>query len=291
MIRIILTCWVVLLAGVASAQDTAQDAGLHNSTKNFTDPGLMRPADWTDPAEMQRAWNAAIIRVPTQAGSKQVTLGEAMSRFASDGRRYPTVIYLHGCTGIWSGTHARMRFLAENGYLVIAPASLARAKYPMSCNPDTFEGGMYRETLKMRQADAGYAIEQVRLLPFVDGDRMALMGLSQGAITTATFDPAGPEQQVRARVVEGWTCTAGWSEYGGIAAPKSEPVLTLLAADDPWFPGPPTKGDCGYAIDRTNGSKSVIYTEAPMSHVHEVLDFAQARAEVLEFLKAHVLGE
>jgi len=28
-----------------------------------------------------------------------------------------------------------------------------------------------------------------------------------------------------------------------------------------------------------------------MSHVHEVLDFAQARAEVLEFLKAHVLGE
>lgn len=274
------------LALVLLAQGAwAEDRGLHNDTKTFTDPADMAEADWTDPSEMARTWQAAVIRVPIQSGSKSVSFEELLTRYASDGRKWPTVIYLHGCTGIWKGTHRRLKFLADNGFLVIAPASLARQKYPMSCNPKTFEGGMYRPTLKMRQADAGYAIAQARALPYVDTERIALMGLSQGAITTATF--AGP-QKVQARVVEGWTCNAGWTEYGGIGAPRTEPVLTLVARDDPWFPGPPTKGDCGYAIDKNNGSKSVVYTEPPMSNEHELIEFPAAQAEVLTFLKTHL---
>ncbi len=276
------------MAGLAQMA-CAADEGLHNSSKTFTDPDLMTEADWSDPAEMHRAWEAAVIRVPTEGGSERVSFAELMIRHGSDRRRYPTVIYLHGCTGVWAGTHERMEFLAGNGFLVIAPASLARVKYPMSCNPATFEGGMYRGTLRMRQFDAGYAIERAKQLPYVDGTRMALMGLSQGAITTATFDPRSDAQRVNARIVEGWTCTAGWSEYGGIAAPASEPVLTLVAENDPWFPGPPTKGDCGYAVDRTNGGRSIVYSEPPLSEKHELLDDPGVQADVLAFLRHHVL--
>ena len=42
--------------------------GLHNSTKVFTDPSGMRPSDWSDPAEMERAWQAALVRIPKSGG-------------------------------------------------------------------------------------------------------------------------------------------------------------------------------------------------------------------------------
>ena len=30
--------------------------------------------------------------------------------------KYKTIIYLHGCSGIWSGSAKRMDFFAKNGY-------------------------------------------------------------------------------------------------------------------------------------------------------------------------------
>lgn len=285
--RLSVLCALILWPLALLAQD--QPPGLHNDTKVFTDPDQMTEADWTNEAETLRTWQAALIRVPLEGGgSAPATLSELADRFSADGKRHATVIYLHGCSGIWAGTHQRMKFLADNGYLVIAPASFARQKYPKSCDPVTHEGGLYRHTLKMRQADAGYAIQQARALPFVAPDQIALMGLSQGAITTATFDGRDPTQRVAARVVEGWTCTAGWSEYGGIAAPRSEPVLTLVARDDPWFQSSWTKGDCGYAIDRTNGSASIVYTEPDLVDQHELLGHVGPQNDVLTFLATHM---
>ena len=42
--------------------------GLHNSTKAFTDSSDMRPSDWSDPAESERAWQAALVRIPKSSG-------------------------------------------------------------------------------------------------------------------------------------------------------------------------------------------------------------------------------
>ena len=131
-------------------------SGLHNSTKVFTDPSDMRWSDWSDPAEMERTWQAALVRIPKSRGSfASTTIAELQEGALSPVGVWPTVIYLHGCTGFWSGTKTRIDFLARNGYAVIAPASLARLKYPQSCRPRTHQGGLYRPTLKMRQNDAG----------------------------------------------------------------------------------------------------------------------------------------
>ena len=136
-------------------------AGLHNSTKVFTDPSDMRSSDWSDPAEMERTWQAALVRIPKSRGSYvSTTIAELQDGAYSPVGVWPTVIYMHGCTGFWSGTEARIKFLARNGYAVVAPASFARLKYPQSCRPETHQGGMYRPTLKMRQNDAGYAISK-----------------------------------------------------------------------------------------------------------------------------------
>ena len=276
---LVLACFPVLTAGT----------GLHNSSRTFTPPAEMQRADWNDPAEMERVWQAALVRLPMPDGEiLSTTVGELRTLELDSHRVLPTVVYLHGCSGIWAGTYRRMDFLAANGYAVIAPPSLARKKYPRSCEPEKFVGGLYRGTLKIRQFDAGYAIRQAKLVPWVDADRMYLMGLSEGGITAATFRDDSGDTSVRARIVEGWTCNAGWREYRGIHAPEGEAVLTLLGANDPWFQNPYTKGKCTRFVNRRNdGSKSVVYTEGDLRDRHELLEDKAVQAEVLEFLDAH----
>ncbi len=265
-------------------------SGLHNSTKVFTNPSDMQSSDWSDPAEMERAWQAALIRIPKSSGGYiSTTIDELQGGDVSPEGVWPTVIYLHGCTGIWSGTKTRINFLARNGYAVIAPVSLARLKYPKSCRTDTYEGGLYRPTLKMRQYDAGYAIAKAKTLPWVDDSNVFLMGLSQGGITAATFFSTRREHSLRARIVEGWHCHAGWTEYAGINAPESEPVLSLLGDKDPWFKKPGSKRlsySCGRFLKESNGSRSVVYSDGFLSTRHELLESRKVQQTVLDFLSS-----
>ena len=127
-----------LLIMALLALSGCSQTGLHNSTKVFTSPSDMRSSDWSDPAEMERAWQAALVRIPKSSrGYVSTTIAELQEGANSPVGVWPTVIYMHGCIGFWSGTNTRINFLARNGYAVVAPASFARLKYPQSCRPDT----------------------------------------------------------------------------------------------------------------------------------------------------------
>ncbi|MEM7733927.1 MAG: dienelactone hydrolase family protein [Pseudomonadota bacterium] len=276
-----LVCW-----GLGSAAQ-AQDRGLGNATKAFTDPSQISNSDISDPNEMHRAWVAAIVRVPTgKSRSKKLTTSRLLGWSPQTDAKLPAVIYLHGCSGIWQGTHRRVQFMANLGFVVVAPASFARQKYPQSCDVQTNTGGMYRNTLKIRQNDAVYALRQARRLPFIDPSRIVIMGSSEGGITTATLRP---QQGEAARIIEGWTCQAGWGEYKGMNASASTPVLALVGANDPWFQDRWTRGNCTRNLRANNGSRSVVYTSGRLAAVHELLDHAQPRQEVVNFLAARGL--
>ncbi|WP_170766465.1 dienelactone hydrolase family protein [Ruegeria lacuscaerulensis] len=267
----------------------SQDHGLHNSSKVFSAPADLSWKHWDDPLELERTWQAAIVRVPTGKGtSKLVTTDDLQQATTGIERKVPTVIYMHGCSGIWPGTHRRMKFLADNGFIVIAPASLARETYPRSCNVETREGGLFRGTVVLRRNDAGFAIERARQLPTVDDRNIVLMGFSEGGVVTVTFEAQNEQQQVRARVSEGWTCHAPWPEYRGVNAPESEPVLTLLGERDPWHQNQWTKGDCAQFLDKSNGSKSVVYKNGALAAEHGLLEFETAQRDVLGFLKKNL---
>ncbi|PCH75370.1 MAG: hypothetical protein COC12_01005 [Rhodobacteraceae bacterium] len=282
--------YTILLAAYVNVtpEVLAQQQGLGNPTKTFTDPSQMTGLEASDSAEIARSWDAAIVRFPTRAGKSKTSSIAALASDIDATRTYPVVIYMHGCSGVWQGTRDRIKFYADNGFLVIAPVSFARLKYPKSCDVATNRGGLYRGTLAMRQKDAGYAIEMARKMPFVDGAKIVLAGLSQGAITAATFSAANPDQKTAARVVEGWTCNAGWPEYKGVNAGADEPVLTLVAKNDPWFQNEWTKGDCTKFLNKKNGSKSVVYSDGELAWRHELLDLLAPQQEVLEFLQTQL---
>ena len=261
---------------------------LNNQTKQFTPTSEMSSTDWSSSDELHRTWQAALVRIPKLHKVYAGQISDLPLEALPVKEKLPTVIYLHGCSGVWWGTYIRLDFFAENGFAVIAPASFARAKYPKSCDPATKRAGLYRETLKMRQYDALNAIKNAKQLDWVDSKNIFLVGFSEGGITSATVS-TDFDSGVNARVIEGWTCHAGWNEYRGINAPSSEAVLALVADQDPWFQDSWTRGSCGTYMNSKNGSRSVVYNTGPLMSNHSLLDDSDVQNMVLEFLKAHMI--
>jgi len=173
--------------------------------------------------------------------------------------------------------------MSNLGFVVAAPASFARKKYAQSCDTKTNNADLFRDVIRLRQNDAAYALRQLRKLPYVDPNKIVIMGLSQGAVTTATLRPQPGEA---ARIIEGWTCHAGWQEYKGLKAKASTPVLSLIGELDPWYKTKWVKGDCGRYMRKNNASRSVVYRSGRLMKEHELLDHGQPRKEVVQFLNS-----
>jgi len=263
-------------------------ADLDNLTKQFTPSSEISSTDWSSSDELHRTWQAALVRIPKQDQVYAGQISDLPLEALPVKEKLPTVIYLHGCSGFWWGTYIRLDFFAGNGFAVIAPASFARTKYPKSCDPEKKRAGLYRETLKMRQYDALNAIKNAKQLDWVDARNIFLVGFSEGGITSATVS-TGLDSGVNARVIEGWTCHAEWSEYRGINASSSEPVLSLVADQDPWFQDAWARGSCGAYMNSDNGSRSVVYRTGPLMSKHNLLDNPDVQSLILEFLQAYMV--
>ncbi len=285
----LLFVFLSFFGAIACATWSGSYLHLGNNGKKFTAAANMSHEDWNNPQELERVWQASFIRIPLADGEiLKSTIADLSPKQITNTKKNPAVVYLHGCSGYWQGTISRINFLAKNGFAVIAPPSFARKKYPKSCDVNLVQGGLYRDTIKIRQNDAGYAIEQAKKLSWVDEKNVFLMGLSEGGITTATFYSKDKNKSVNARVVEGWTCTSTWDEYRGVRAPKTEPVLTLLGEKDPWFQNPYTNGECTKFLNKNNGSHSIVYRTGNLSYRHELLEDDKVKKSVIHFLQQHL---
>jgi dienelactone hydrolase len=238
--------------------------------------------------EIDRTWSGGYIFYPKGArfrwGSIRDTLADAKATLA--GRRYPTIVYMHGCSGVdIASTLTAREFLLKGGFVVVMPNSFARRHKPVSCILAQHKGGLHRSVIFWRQDEARNAIREARRLPFVDPNNVFLVGLSEGAITTATTVDNEP---VNARIVEGWTCHAGYPEYWGLPAPPSEPVLAMSVEDDPWFKRAFLQGDCGAFMKYDNGSRSVVWRKPHVLHdQHFQLWHPDAMRIAIDFLRRH----
>ncbi len=237
-----------------------------------------------DDADLQRTWQRAFVIVPDESGLIRGWIEDIDSRLERTLSPHPTVIYLHGCAGLGRISHDAARLLGEAGYAVIMPDSFARENKPRSCDAARHIGGLHRAVLGWRQAEANLAISQARRLAWVDPDNIFLWGFSEGGTTTATVTG----EPVNARIIEGWTCHAGWNEYRGLDAPSTEPVLALLGAGDPWFQSIYLKGDCGAFMKGHPSSTSIVYRRPDfLATKHHLSWHPDVQHLILEFLALH----
>jgi len=236
-----------------------------------------------DPAELDRTWRHAQVFLPdaSPSGYRSIPAEALAEALAARAERLPVVVYAHGCAGLGRASTRTGQFLARAGYLVVAPDSFARADKPASCDPSKRRGGLHRGVLAWRQAEVGHAIAEVGGLP--NTGTVFLMGFSEGGITAATYRGL----PVAGRIIEGWTCHAGWPEYRGLNAPLDEPVLAFVAARDPWFKLPVLQGDCGAFMEDRPDSRSVVVRDPPELAVsHWVSKDSGIQAQILAFLQA-----
>ncbi len=181
------------------------------------------------------------------------------------GVKLPAVLYLHGCTGISSG-YAWGNTLASMGLAVFLPDSYARPNRSPWCNLKMGSSRPMGWRTKQRNHELEYALSQIRNLPWVDQDRVILMGFSEGGNTVADY----PGKNFVAHIVIGSDCPIGFSR----GAPSGTPVLNIVGSEDEWG-----IGLCNIAPD-AQGSKSVMIKGAH----HDVSQEPEAIAALAEFL-------
>jgi dienelactone hydrolase len=217
------------------------------------------------------------------AGYKQLETAGLETYLAGQKPR-PTalILYAHGCDGLSEISNETGRFLAQAGYLLVAPDSFARVTKPTSCDPTRRVGGLHRDVLRWRQDELRYADDRIATMAGFRDIPVVLMGHSEGAIAVATVTNAS----AAARIVEGWTCHAGWPEYQGSAAPLAQPGLALVGESDPWFETPVLHGDCG-AYLKGPRQRSIVY-RAPdyRAGKHWLSSDSATQVTILDFLSS-----
>jgi dienelactone hydrolase len=242
---------------------------------------LSRSADLPD--ELGRTWRGATVAVPFSAVDPALAdvtgrMAEVEDRLqaARPAARLPVVVFLHGCNGLHPGYRVDLGFLRAQGYAVVAPDSFARDYKPRSCDRHSKTGGFHPGVIGFRLAETAHALERVRAFPWVDPDRIVLMGQSEGGITTANWEGDG----LAGRVILGWTCQIPWPPLRGLRGDRSTPVLSVVSRDDPWFAPWYVAGDCGTDMDGFADARSVVLDGA----THHVLRLPEAQQAVAEFL-------
>jgi poly(3-hydroxybutyrate) depolymerase len=239
-------------------------------------------------ADVQRTWREALVVLPQSAGDEAPASfrlsSSAVARHVRKfprGTQFPTVVFLHGCTGI--GNLPFLEDLARQGYAVVAPDSFARRYRPLQCDPKTSRGGRNLFIYDFRTAELTYALERLPEQSWVDLDNLFLIGASEGGVTAALFRG----DVFNARVIAQWTCS-GAPLVAGIDAPRRTPILAIVREDDPYYAAantPGQQGHCGLHMMDRAGSQSLIVRAGAGDTAHDVLGDPGAVEAILGFIR------
>lgn len=211
---------------------------------------------------VEKSWDKADVYVPGSVFIKST------SNLKLD-KKYPVVLYLHGCIGINSQHDLRWARLISNlGFVVVLPDSLARPGRVSNCDPRSFSAsGRFPQALTYREHEISYAMNQLQKAPWVDTSNIFLMGHSEGANAVARTKVTG----FRGYILSSGRCSTGVNFEQGVKA------LIINFSDDPWHR--PEKTQC--QIERSDGSITLLYLQGTD---HLTFDNSIARKSVEQFL-------
>ena len=142
---------------------------------------------------------------------------------------FPAVVLLHGCGGINSFNHDYAQQLKEQGFVAKVVDSFGPRGLDVICTNNALMSQMAR---KDRIDDAFTALNELRSLPYVDPERIGLMGWSHGAGTSLianVIDRDGPRFKAVVSIYP--YCSERF-----IGQPMKAPTLILIGEWDDWTP-------------------------------------------------------
>lgn len=155
-----------------------------------------------------------------------LTLTGRLKRPAGAGP-FPAVVLLHGCAGTQAKRdHAWAKRLNQWGYVTLQVDSLGPRDIKSVC---TWSGRDAADMLDRRVRDAYDAKQYLASLPFVDGQRIAVMGWSHGGATVVNLLRVEQPQPFKAAIALYPACRYSLAE-------NTAPLLILIGAKDDWTP-------------------------------------------------------
>jgi dienelactone hydrolase len=189
----------------------------------------------------------------------------------------PTVIYLHGCTGVTGHDRSWAKRISEMGFTVILPNSFVRPNRVSNCDgPQRSITGRFPSAYEYREQEIRFTVQYLLEKGLADEKSLFLMGHSEGGYAVALTH----EKRLRGLIISGWTCTHRTSpQSSGIRAPRDLPVLALSSRRDPWYKNTVWDGSCSdFARFRNNFHAFEI---AGATHDTDSRDAQKAVAEFL----------
>lgn len=215
-----------------------------------TSLGAFAAANSAPPAQLV-AERVSLTSVDGHGGKATSLYGvwiKARKSLGNDKTKYPTVIALHGCGGLYSIVRdgrgeftprhlAMARVLTDAGYNVLFPDSFTPRGRRSTCQDNVAQ----REASAMnRRYDVQAALHWVSNQPDVDTRKVALLGWSHGASTVlASLNLA--DTDVAVRKIQPRAAVAFYPDCRPYAKPGSPfkpaaPLLILMGENDDWTP-------------------------------------------------------
>jgi dienelactone hydrolase len=249
-----------------------------------------------------------------------------LNRPAGDAPR-PALVLMHGCSGLLDAKgrilglyRAWTRALVVQGYVALVVDSASSRGFGQTCSASEARTTMWRD----RPKDAYAALQYLQGQPFVQADRIGLMGWSQGGgVVLLTVNdksigrPAGLAHEFRAAVsfypgaCSGTSQSKPYTEVEPGNWTTQVPLLTLMGEADTWTPFKPCEAFLmaaktrGSPIELKSYPDAVHAFDAPALSRRELPQYRtgagpipvigtdqEARKDafvrVLEFLKLHL---
>lgn len=194
-------------------------------------------------------------------GERPATLQAYLLRPASVSGPVPAVVALHGCGGLIrsSGRISKRelewaKLLTADGYAVLFPDSFNPRGYAEICSDSA---GSRPIRPRHRAGDAKAALAWLAAQPFIDPERIALIGWSHGGSSTlwaAARGPATASPDFKAAIAfyPGCRPLAAASDYT-----LGFPLTVLIGSADDWTPPEPCR-----QFSQRHGARLIEYPDA-----------------------------
>ena len=136
----------------------------------------------------------------------------------------PAMVLLHTCAGPRPHVSDWATWLKAEGYVALAVDSFSPRHVVSRCD------GPGEPTVGQVAGDAGGALAYLHSLPFVDGDRVGVMGWSYGAMAALTVASGYPMREPQAATFR--LAVGFYPHCGYFMSRPTMPVLLLLGAAD-----------------------------------------------------------
>ena len=145
-------------------------------------------------------------------------------------QRIPTVLYMHGSSGLYTGDTYRRYIVEEVGALFFAPNSFRIENRPTYKSPTKHK--KYLKVRKIRQAEIQYTVHKFKDIDFIDQENLFLMGNSEGGLAAAIYKC----KQFKGRIITAFSCESSYFyENFKLGSQKEEPFLNINGTHDKFF--------------------------------------------------------